>query len=128
MEAPTKAVEAATKELPLYLAASEALREAGHPNPSFWTANLHPHAMDAALQFDVQRFLVNRALEMMIGGFDPKAVFSEKVAEDYVKDQLDARYCLLPQGTQKVWINSFKQKVVPHILKYQLGVPQQVTA
>lgn len=128
MEAPTKAVEAPAKEVPLFQAADHALRDAGHPNPAFWHDNLHHHALDPQLGFDVQRFLVNRAFELTIGGFDPSQVFSEKVAADYAKDQMDARYCLLPNGTQKTWVHSFKQKVVPHILKYQLGVAQTETA
>lgn len=128
MEAPTKAVEAVSTDIPLFQAANIALREAGHPNPEFWHNHLHHHAKDPKLAFDVQRFLVNRAFELTIGGFDPSQVFSEKVAQDYARDQMDARYCLLPNGTQKTWLHSFKQKVVPHILKYSLGIPQAATA
>jgi hypothetical protein len=126
MEAPTKVPEQPTKEVPLHQAAAIALTEAGHPNPTFWHMHLHPHGMDEQVAFDIRRFLVNRAFEMTIGGIDPTLAFSEKVAQDYARDQLDARYCLLPQGTQLVWLNSFKEKVVPFIMKYQLGVPREV--
>jgi hypothetical protein len=128
MEAPTTVAEQPTKEVPLHKAAENALRAAGHPNPTFWHMFLHPHALDEKLDFDVRRFLINRAFEMTIGGLDPKLVFSEKVAQDYARDQLDARYCLLPQGDQKTWLHSFAQKVVPFIMKYQLGATQQVQA
>lgn len=128
MEAPTLSKEAPTLPRALYQDADDALRDAGHPNPEFWHTQLHNHALDPKLDFDVQRFLVNRAFELAIGGFDPKARFSEKVAADYARDQMDARYCLLPQGTAKVWLNSFKEKVVPHVMKYQLGCPQSTAA
>lgn len=129
MEAPTAKPEAPTKEVPLHEAATKALSEAGHNNPTFWKAWLHPHGEDTAVNFDIRRFLINRSFEMMIGGIDPKKHFENpKTAEDYAREQLDARYCLLPTGDQKTWLHSFNQKVVPFIMKYNLGIVQQAVS
>ena len=82
MEAPTTVAEQPTKEVPLHKAIEEILVAAGHPNPFFWHTFLHPHALDVKLDFDVRRFLVNRAFEMAIGGVNPSLYISEKVAQD----------------------------------------------
>lgn len=125
MEAPTAKPEAPTRELMLHEAASQALQEAGHTNPDFWKTFLHVDATKPEVMLDIQRFLINRAFEMSFGCFDPKTRFSEKVATDYMKDQFDARYCLLPTGDFKTWMHSFKQKVVPFVMKYSLGMDVQ---
>lgn len=126
MQAPTTKPEAPSKGLMLHQAATNALSEAGHNNPMFWKTWLHPHGEDESIAFDVQRFLINRSFEMVIGGIDPHKYFeNQKTAEDYAREQLDARYCLLPTGDQKTWLHSFNQKVVPFIMKYNLGIVRQ---
>jgi hypothetical protein len=42
-----------------------------------------------------------------------------------MEKQLDARYCLLPQGTRKQWFDSFKKGVLPKIMLYQIGILEQ---
>lgn len=129
MEAPTAKPEAPTKEPLLHEAATQALKDAGHNNPEFWKRYLHPHGEDPKVAFDIQRFLINRSFEMTIGGINPSAHFENpKTAEDYARDQLDARYCLLPTGDFKTWMHSYKQKVVPFIMKYNLGMLQVAPA
>jgi hypothetical protein len=56
-----------------------------------------------------------------LAGLHPAAV-DPKV--DFDK-QLDARYCLLPQGTRKQWFDSFKKGVLPKIMLYQIGILEQ---
>lgn len=125
MEAPTTKPEGPGRELMLHEAASKALEEAGHSNPDFWRIFLEPDAKREDVLLDIQRFLINRAFEMSFGCFDPKTRFSEKIAADYMNDQFDARYCLLPTGDYKTWLHSFKQKVVPFVMKYRLGMEVQ---
>lgn len=123
-------------DLPLVDAIIEALKEVGHPYPEFWIAcaldgryhRLHPHAWDKNIDFDRQRFLVNRQWELVLGGFDPAKAFPPEVAGEYKQEQMRARYCLLPQGKQDVWLKSFKEGVIPVLLKYSLPLIPKVEA
>jgi hypothetical protein len=99
----------------------EALIEAQHPYPMFWLAGLHPAAVDPKVDFDKQRFLVNQRFELIFGTLPSK----REVPADYMEKQLDARYCLLPQGTRKQWFDSFKKGVLPKIMLYQIGILEQ---
>lgn len=129
MQGPT-AVAPKIEELPLVDAVIQALRDVGHPYPEFWIAclldgrahSLHPHAWDKTVEFDRQRFLVNRQWELVLGGFDPTKVFPAEVAGEYKQEQMRARYCLLPQGNQATWLRSFAEGVIPVLLKYSIPV------
>ncbi len=93
------------------------LAEAGHNNPTFWQMGLHPHARTAEV-FDVQRFIVSDHWSLLLG-----SIPASTMPPEYVRQQLNARYCLLPQGTKRAkWLESFKQGVVPVVMLYQIGV------
>jgi hypothetical protein len=105
------------KEFPgqeLITAVTQLLVDAGHPEPMFWIDNLHRDAVMSE-DFDKRRFQINRQWEMIFGSVSPA-----KVDKNYMRDQLDARYCLLPQGNVKEWLKSFKDGVVPTVMKYQI--------
>lgn len=85
-------------------AVTDALREAGHPDPEAWKAGLHE---DATITDDqkIQRFLVNRCLFKYMAKM-PHAT-------------LEARAALLMDGDQDDWHKALKTVVVPCIM---LGV------
>lgn len=97
---------------------AQMLIDAGHEFPLFWLKGLPKAAVDEALGFDRQRFIINTHWEMILGS-EPSR---REMPEDYIEKQLDARYCLLPQGTRKVWLDSFKSGVLPIVMKYQIGI------
>lgn len=94
------------------------LAEARHPNPQFWLAGLHPHAFTSP-DVKVRRFLINRQWQLIFGEVPPEAV-----PPSYAADQLDARFCLLENGEVEDWINSFRNGVVPCLMKYNLPLVQ----
>jgi hypothetical protein len=117
------------QEKPFVEEVIECLRDAAHPQPDFFLDELHPDARNPDIIFDIQRFLVNRRFEMLLGGIDPKKTFGDTVGTDYMKAQLDARYCLLPQGSRAAWVKSFKAEVIPCLMKFQIPmVLQQAVA
>lgn len=88
------------------------LQRAGHPRPEAWLTGLHPDALLAATDMDVQRFLINRYWHVQIGALPAEAIPREA--------SMDIRYCLVPQGNYGRWMELFETKVAPWIVKNDL--------
>jgi len=86
----------------------EALKNAGHPNPSFWReskySKLNEDALKEDTNQDIQRFLVNRQLRLVIAGMP--------------SDTKDARFCLVEQGTIHDWYRLLEDGVIPKIMEH----------
>lgn len=92
------------------------LAEARHPNPHFWLDGLHPHAQSSP-DTKVQRFLINRQWQLIFGATPPAAV-----DPSFVTASMDARFCLLENGEIEDWLKSFRNGVLPCVMKYNLPV------
>ncbi len=88
------------------LAVTFLLAQAGHLNPNAWQKDLHPDAFDPNLEPAKKRFLVNRVWRLTLGMLE--------------EDTINARYCLVDQGSIFDWLSLFKQMVVPIAIKHQL--------
>ena len=77
--------------------------EAGHPHPEAWKGYLNPVAM-ATQDLSVQRFLINRALRLIIG-----LVTSENT--------MDVRFCLVDNGEFRDWVRLFRTEVLPCLMR-----------
>lgn len=86
---------------------TEALTTAGHQRPSDWQRRLHADAINLDLPDDQRRFLVNRALRM---------VLADAVGEN----TMDIRYCLVDQGEIVDWFRLVQAEVVPCIVRHNL--------
>lgn len=80
----------------------------GHQNPELWKSvpfDLHPHAITSKDHM-VQRFLINRQWQLILGMADC--------------DTMDARYCLVDNGSDDDWLTSFEFGVAPCIIAHNL--------
>lgn len=86
---------------------TNALAAAGHPNPSFWEADLRsmfPQALDKTTSGNWRRTVVNRCLHLIITETGNK--------------QLDAmRYLLVDQGTYDEWKTLINENVAPFLAR-----------
>jgi hypothetical protein len=78
------------------------LAAAGHPNPALWESQVHPDAHNVC-DHGIQRFLINRYWRETLGSLDA--------------DTINARYCLLAEGSIPDWERAFSEGVVPCIIK-----------
>lgn len=81
---------------------TERLRAVGHPDPAAWEKGLNPLAKTAPDQ-NVQRYLVNQQLRLVIGGFPG--------------DTLGVRTCIVDDGTAGDWLRHLEKGVFPAMLK-----------
>lgn len=88
---------------------SRLLNEAGHENPEAWKEYLHADALQMSTPVEVKRFLVNRAWRTILG-----TVPSGAPAE---------RYCLIDKGDEKVWLQLFKESIIPAAIEFKLPRP-----
>jgi hypothetical protein len=84
-----------------------ALAAAGHPNPQGWKQYLEPDAF-VTNNDDLQRFLINRALRMVL----PMAPVST----------MDERYCLVDKGDVGRWFELVESMVVPCMVQHNLPI------
>jgi hypothetical protein len=84
------------------------LASRGHPHPEAWKSvpfALHPHAIESR-DHNVQRFLINRQWQLILGTSGV--------------DTMDARYCLVDNGSDEDWLASFTNGVAPCIIAHSL--------
>lgn len=92
-------------DLDLLNEVSKLLENAGHPSPNKWTqSSLLVDAIYAAPK--LQRFLINRFWRVSLGNC------SENTSKE--------RYCLVDNGQDTVYLQIFKDAIVPSIIKYKL--------
>jgi hypothetical protein len=82
------------------------LTECKHHNPSAWVAMVHPDAL-MSTDSGVQRFLINRAFHMILGGVT-------------TENTMDTRFCLVDTGDIKDWILLFRTGVAPTLVRLNL--------
>lgn len=82
-----------------------ALQAAGHPNPEGWKNLLESDAY-ITNDDDIQRFLINRALRLVLC----QAPVST----------MDERYCLVDQGPVERWFELVEKSVVPCMVTHNL--------
>lgn len=90
---------------------TNALANAGHPNPSAWEQDLRetcPEAFDKQASGTYRRVLVNRCLHLIIAeaGGQHAAAF---------------RYLLVDQGTHDEWKTLINDNVAPHLARIANG-------
>lgn len=83
---------------------TQALAEAGHPNPERWTAVVQAKTYGASPK--LQRFLINRSLRLILGGCE--------------EDSTAVRYCLFDDGDHGDYLKIFKDVVAPFMIKNNL--------
>lgn len=80
---------------------TELLAAAGHPRPADWEQYVHPDALVVPDE-GIQRFLINRYWRETLGALDV--------------DTLNARYCLVQEGSVDDWVRAFREGVVKCIV------------
>lgn len=83
------------------------LTRLGHERPNDWMKYLHSDAMVEGQDNSIQRFLINRAMRL---------VLSEITNEN----TMDVRYCLVDQGEIHDWLRLFETGVAPWLIKHNL--------
>ena len=90
---------------------SSTLASKGHPNPEAWKAFLSPLELtdvcDLSKDIGVRRFLMNRALRLMLS--------------DVAGDTSNERFCLVDNGEVKDWCRLFDTMVVKCIVENKVG-------
>lgn len=94
-------------------AVNDFLTQNGHTAPTDWMEYLvhQADAVDQAIPVTQRRFLVNRALRTILGQVTD-ATASAK-----------ARYCLIDNGDEKVWLQLITESVLPLIIQHNLPKP-----
>lgn len=85
------------------------LQQSGHQNPEAWKEYLNKDALEVTTPVEVKRFLVNRAWRTILG-----TVPTTAPAE---------RFCLIDQGDEKVWLQLFKESIIPVVVEFDLPRP-----
>ena len=84
---------------------TELLTAAGHPNPSGWQNLLHPDAF-VVTDGDIQRFLINRTLRLVIARAP--------------ENTMDARFCCVDNGDLEDWLRLVQEQVIPCTVRHNL--------
>lgn len=84
-----------------------ALAAAGHMRPNDWTRNLHPDVYSDTVTDDAKRFLVNRALRLIIADVQNECT-------------LNVRYCMVDQGALPRWFELIEATVIPCLVRHNL--------
>ena len=85
---------------------TQAMSDAGHPQPLAWQAYLNPDALNTT-DLSIQRFLINRAFRLIIN-----LITNENT--------MDVRFCLVDNGEYLDWIRLFRVEVLPCIMRNQV--------
>ena len=85
---------------------TNALIEAGHQRPNDWKRYLETGAGNQPDK-NYDRFLVNRALRQILSSVK-------------TENTMDARYCLIDDGSLLDWLRLFKSGVLPCIVRLNL--------
>lgn len=107
--------QAAAPKILLHLEITSILQRAGHSRPNAWLEGLHPDAQRPEIVADVQRFLINRYWHGQFGALPPETLDRH--------ENMDIRYCLVPQGDLGRWLELFEEKIAPCIVKHNLPTP-----
>lgn len=84
-----------------------AMSAAGHARPTDWQRRLTAEAFNMEVTDDKRRFLVNRALRMVL-------------ADVTDENTMDIRYCLVDQGDIDRWFALVQSEVIPCIVRHDL--------
>lgn len=93
-------------ELPLHQHITAVLSNGGHTRPGDWLHHLPQEVQNNAVDPEQQRFHINQFWRRQLGNCQ--------------EDTMDARFCLVDQGSYRDWLSLFEAKVAPCIIRNNL--------